>query len=717
MHTEILNADILSSLFGEPCDSNSTAAQVIDGSEHSVSLFFLPGNLFQWRLQSALICNDKLIIIARNNHCSFLKVYPSSSTSQFREYQLPVFSSCALFQHEVGSCSVPSSQLLSTSVEYRPVLSLLSCQSSKTSDTSSFSVAFSTTDVFFRQLFGFELSLSQSPVVLVGSQSGAVMFHDIRGYSNPTSATGSVSSLSNTLCNVNQPIVGIHTLRLPTCPECQGSDDSSANVLLVVGRLGKLVLFIEADKQRHVPFVSEFSVPGPILSSFLVENHSFAYCNTRGIYRVCLEPSCLLKSVSSDTTFTTLVVIPRSQFHSPHFVSPAIMSFITGASSPSINQACSVTAVSINAKLFQLQLESCQQTIKPTARLEVGREMKDSMNSIKNTDQQTVEVQSQLKLVDTALTELNQALSIIHSIQSSNSRVFSCTVSPVTERVGVRHMAMGADLELCYAGVGKLQRGWALLVTVQCTTSGHSKFTTLSVAGLAPNDSLKHRMKLELENGMPASFSVTATLCYSPTHLHSVISQLSSFTLPKTPFHLLKSTGVSVMLASAVFHALDFLQPCSDSSPHTSSPISSHGPHTKQHHSFDMVLSNPGVEVSSGSSVAAQSNRGALDVFLPPTLTNSLSINNDGQCQTLQCSYNSSILLFEVKNEGEKCLVKITSTGSVKTMVEIISSICCRCQNEGKVSSPTEMTVFLRVCACFVFVFLFLLSNFYSVTG
>ena len=352
MHTETPNADILSSLFGEPCDNNSTAAQVIDGSEHSVSLFFLPGNLLHWRLQSALVCNDKLMIIARNNHCSFLKVYQSSSTSQFREYQLPVFSSCALFQHEVGSCSVPPNQLLSTSVEYRPVLSLLSCQSSKAKNTSSFSVASSTTDVFFRQLFGFELSLGQSPVVLVGSQSGAVMFHDICGYSNPTSSIGSVFSLSNTLCNVNQPIVGIHTLCLPIHPECQGSGDSSANALLVVGRMGKLMLFTEADKLRHVPFVSEFSVPGPILSSFLVKNHSFAYCNTIGIYRVCLEPSCLLKSVSSDTTSTTLVVIPRSQFHSPHIVSPAIMSFITGASSPSINQACSVRAVSINGKLF-----------------------------------------------------------------------------------------------------------------------------------------------------------------------------------------------------------------------------------------------------------------------------------------------------------------------------------------------------------------------------
>ena len=435
------NADILSSLFVEPCDTNSTAAQVIDGPEHLVSLFFLPGNQLQWRLQSALVCNNKLMIIARKNHCSFLKVYQSSSTSQFREYQLPVFSNCVPFQHKVGSCSVPSNQLLSTSVEYRPVLSLLSCHSSKTNNTSSFSVASSTTDVFFRQLFGFELSLGQSPVVLVGSQSGAVMFHDIRGYSNPTSATGSVSSLSNTLCNVNQPIIGIHTLRLPTRPECQGSCDSSANALLVVGRLGKLVLFTVADKQRHVPFVSEFSVPGPILSSFLVKNHSFAYCNTRGMYRVCLEPTCLLNSVGSDTTSTTSVVIPRSQFNLPHFVSPAIMSFITGASSPSINQASSITAVSINGKLFHFQLESCQQAIKATATisLEVGREMKDSMNSIKNTDQQTVEVQSQLKLVDTALTDLNQALTVIHSIQSSNSRVFSCTVSPVTERVGVHH--------------------------------------------------------------------------------------------------------------------------------------------------------------------------------------------------------------------------------------------------------------------------------------
>ncbi|CAI8022969.1 hypothetical protein GBAR_LOCUS13457, partial [Geodia barretti] len=160
--TEVQSADILSSLFGETCDNISAPAQAVDGRDVSVSLFLSP--VRQWSIRSAFVCNDKLIVSARKEHCSVLNVYLSSSVILFGEHKLPVFSSSVLFQHEIGSCSVPSKGLLSTTIAYRPVLSLLRSQSSVKSDSSTLSIASSASDVFFRQLFGFELSLARSIV-------------------------------------------------------------------------------------------------------------------------------------------------------------------------------------------------------------------------------------------------------------------------------------------------------------------------------------------------------------------------------------------------------------------------------------------------------------------------------------------------------------------------------------------------------------------------
>ena len=696
--TEAQSADILSSLFGETCDSNSAPAQrAVDGRDVSISLFLFP--VRQWSIRSAFVCNDKLIVSARREHCSVLKVYQSSSITQFGEHKLPVFSNCILFQHEIGSCSVPSKGLLSTTIAYKPVLSFLCCQSSVKSDRSTLSVASSATDVFFRQLFGFELSLARSTVAIVGTESGTVLFLDTRGYCTHSPAESGASLSNNTLCNLGQPVVAVHPLCLPTHPEHQQSDDSSANSLLVVGRLGKLVLLTEAEKGREAPLVTEFSVTGPILSSFLVERHSFVYSNTSGIYRICLEPSCLLKSLDLDASSTTSVVVPRSQFHSPCPVSATCMSFIIGASPPTLNEACSATVISIDGKLLRFRLESCQNTVKVTKRLDIGREMRESMDSINKTGQRNLTAQSQLKLVDSALMELNQALSVLHSVQSSDGRVFSCTVSPVTDRVGVRHLALGGEVELCYTGLDRLQRGWALLITTQCTSSNQSRYTTLSLAGLAPNDVLKHRVKLDLETGMPATFSVAVAVCYSPTPLQSILTQLSLYTPPKiNPCRLLEASGVAFPLAYAVFDALDFIQPCSPELIHRT--FASNVPHTPQQgHSFEMVLPNPNqrAEVSSDTALPVHSCRGVLDVLLPHNITESLSTGNNGPFQIQACSYDGSIVSFEINSREESCLLKIKNTGSVRSMVEIMSSICCRCQGREVSRFPVEVATSLQV--------------------
>ena len=190
-------------------------------------------------------------------------------------------------------------------------------------------------DVFFRQLFGVEFFLARSSAILMAGQSGNVLFFDARGYCDP-SVSSEARGLSNTICCLDQPVVGIHALCLPPHLEpqymevdqpCSSSPTSTvANGLLFVGSRGKLMVCSQAEEEKGGPEFTEFHVSGPILSSHTVQNRCIIYSTTRGIYRICLKPECMSKSLKADPSPSAN--IPDIQFRFPIQVCYSSSSFI-----------------------------------------------------------------------------------------------------------------------------------------------------------------------------------------------------------------------------------------------------------------------------------------------------------------------------------------------------------------------------------------------------
>ena len=129
-----------------------------------------------------------------------------------------------------------------------------------------------------------------------------------------------------------------------------------------------------------------------------------------------------------------------------------------------------------------------------------------------------------------------------------------------------------------------------------------------------------------------------------------------------------------------------------------------------------MVLRNPNqrTEVSSDSVLPVHSCRGVFDALLPHSITESLSTGNNGPFQIQACTYGGSTVSFEINSTDESCLLKITNTGSVRSMVEIMSLICCRCQGREVSRFPAEVAtslqVFTATCVCLVSSLVFLHS-------
>ena len=84
--------------------------------------------------------------------------------------------------------------------------------------------------------------------------------------------------------------------------------------------------------------------------------------------------------------------------------------------------------------------------------VEIGRKMKECMSAADNTNKRIITAQSRLKKVNSALIELNEALSTLLSMQSSDPahKPFSCTIHPASEKVGVHGFTVYAEVELIY---------------------------------------------------------------------------------------------------------------------------------------------------------------------------------------------------------------------------------------------------------------------------
>ena len=705
------SVDILSSLFEDTCNTcvPSNLSLTVDARPHSTNVFFFPASR-RWSLLCACVHDSKLMVIVENEHLMALNVYHALSHSQFGEQQMPVFSSSALFSLEISSCCAPLNRKTLTYtgntalLSYRPVLSCLCCHTVRKGATDALDLPIPITDIFFRQLFGLELSLAQSTVALVGGQSGNILFVDVRGYCHPCPSSDVYSS-SNILCSLEQPIIAIHTLCLLMHCETQHMDHPSpipsptaANALVFIGSMGKVVVCGQARDDKGAPQFTEFHVPGPILSSS-VQDRCIAYSTTRGVYRICLEPECILNSMESEPSVcTSTPIVPGSQFRFPMQVSSSYPSYIVSVC-PSGKGMLRITAVSVGGKVYSFHIKPCKETKDVSEELEVGKKMKQCMNAIQNTSEQASIAQNKLKKVNSTLAELNEAFSILQLLSQSSDphcKQFSCTIHPVSERVGVHYFTGHVEVELLYSGRGTLKRGWTLIVNTQCTSTAHGKFTTFSLTGLESNGSVRHRVKLEPVSRMPFTFSVTACICFSATHIHSTFNQHQvndALFLQR----LTNSTGVSVVVATCVVDALDFIQLCQEPSLQLlqQAPVSD----VQQGKTLEMSLPLLVDNIPSGILSSDRNYTDILKELLPHNIREScLTINH----QIKVCYYDGSIVTFEVADEEGKLKLNI-ATSTASCMVEIASCILRRIHGGDKDSkSSTEfcaaVLTSLKVC-------------------
>ena len=696
------DVDILSSLFK---DTASNPAITINAELHSINV--CQSGSAQLSSICAGVYNDKLIAIVKSVHQTVLNVFCASLLAELDGQRVPTFFRPPLFSQVLcsnnGSCL--SSHLLEPSpapvvLAYRPALIVLSRLSGATSVACPVCPI---ADDLFQQLFGLEFSLARSAVALVGSENGSVLFFDTRSYCN-SSSSPDTTVLSNTLCCLDQPVLAIHALHLPSPSSTEQMEvdpprndclpsSTTSNALVCIGSMGKLVLISQAGKSAGVPHFTEYDVPGPILSSVYVQQRCIAYSTPSGVYRICLEPECVSKSSRNvPSGRNSSLIVPDLQFRFPSQVSSSHLSFIINSQPSSEGCTVTVTSIALSGKVSSVCMKPYRQVREPVEGVEAGRDIKQSLKAIQYTSEQTTTAQGQLKEVDSALVEINKAMELLRMQLQPSGQPFSCTIHPIIERVGIEYFNACVKVTLHYCGVDTLKKGWTLLLNARCTNTTHSKSTTIALECFTTNGCIEHRVKLEPVSNEPFTFTITASLCYSTTHLHPTFNQLhSSAPVKQTPAN---STGFSIPLSTRIVDALDFVQPAREPPLQLlqqATHLSAVSTLPDQTLCYSLEIPLPLQEGShiSGSQSPGQNCTDVLNSVLSTTVVEvetATIVSRSNFSQIEVRSYNGSVVKLKVTSEAGRFILNV-STSRASYMVELFSSLQRRIvRNQKKLS-------------------------------
>ncbi len=545
--------DIFQDLLSSSISSHSIRqpSSFIPGEHVSVTITKNNGSNFS--LLQAHIDNNTLLVCQRSKVTSehSLSVYLSSRNMKYGECRVPLFpeTPVAIYPLSVGI----SRPLPKTLLAYRPAVLHVVCSDSNFNGNCDAML----TPNIYSKLFGSELTLSGSPVLLLGCQNGHVMYSSI----SQIAATLNPSSPQQPLpiiYSLGQPVQSIHAIHLPDNDSNFPTVNTSVappqvpNSLLLIGRLGKLVLCTMGAPQQRTPSFLEFNTPGPITSSVFIKNHALMLSTPAALYKVCMEEDCIRRHCFA----TGLVIIPEMRFRLPSEVAQINRGTLLLGDLKTITvsgeTALKVVCVSLDGSVTVRKIARCcgEEKIEAKDQSKLTKELKECLRTLESTSFRLDELSKKREQQESCLPELSRELASLCDIArtrnvpgQSNSN-FQVRYQPKYINIGVKHHEPCIDVCLTYTGAAPLPKGWSLLVQTRKFESHRTSSQLVPLASLQPKNEVS--LQVLLADFATLHYNVCCYVHYDASHL------LNQVTAPTT---------LTILLYERSLDFIDFLLP------------------------------------------------------------------------------------------------------------------------------------------------------------
>ena len=485
------------------------------------------------------------------------------------------------------------------------------------------------TSELFTNLFGAEYEHCKAPVLLIAGENGNIYFTNFAR--DGPGGRSECQDMLTPLHGLEQPITSIHSAYFPVRKDSSEFNpfliqdeqewrasyqemSKTHNALLFLGLRGRVTVCYAAatDSQQHpgLGFV-DYHVPGPILSSVLVQDRCLLYSTSQGLYRICLRTKCAESAEEKASSMHSKlpIKIPEVSFKFPERVfdsdhayylfpcfpggSPEPGVLEQGGSDVEGDRECCL-CVSLDGRLSTFSFSPCTTEIPDSivtrmGSSRVGREIKQCLETIQAQGRRTDEVMEEIRSLNAVLTELRDALDILCGIgetslgreagpapwgtgrnlfnRSECTPAFSCTFQCTCEDVGVCTEQLSVVVELTRStnslsgssahSKGKLLgKGWSLLATLMSGESAISK--SVSITELACGDSVRLVLDASRESAGEEGQVGGAVNCFvrfNPAHL------CEGQGVQRGRGGRSSCSGVSLLLGRREFDILDYLRP------------------------------------------------------------------------------------------------------------------------------------------------------------
>ena len=381
----------------------------------------------------------------------------------------------------------------------------------------------------FTYLFGPENSLSRSLVVLYGCHCGSVFgcsLKNVPGVSRKKTVRN-VSNQELVYC-LEQPVLSIHSFYLYSSSKAQ---INAHNNLVLIGLLGKIILFTSHASQV---IVHETYVNGPLLSSLLIDNYGLLLSSLDSVKKVCLKTKCLSNNEQLDDgdlkvdpsifeNAVTLIHSPRYLLANTADSSHLVMMSVDGCVlSVALEDVSPFTSISLSPE-------------------SVGKQLKDTLQSIQTSSDTLSQVEQEIATVDTSLTALNEILTLFSHIECrSEPSPFNIEACIVFEHTDVTTRRPNLEVSIVYTGTRPLRKGCYLNIEVSSNRLGRSAAYVKPKMSAEDNsttytlvlslEELQNGKELKLRPQVPPIFylnsrlGVVCYLCYNPAiEIHSTV--------------------------------------------------------------------------------------------------------------------------------------------------------------------------------------------------
>ncbi|XP_069606853.1 Fanconi anemia core complex-associated protein 100 isoform X1 [Ranitomeya imitator] len=343
-----------------------------------------------------------------------------------------------------------------SSADLQPVLCCVSVRKDKAIRADA-PCEFALDAALFTKLFGVDVALLESPIILCGFPDGQVVYFPLKSTGvHPSTNQNTTHGGSKLLYHLEQSVVSIGAIRMDPDTEQPSAENRASDCLLIVGQKGLIVFMTSGENPENISCTyKDHTLLTPVSGTFYSTSGVFCCTASDLIYVTLCHPE------KKAETRTTCATVSSLRHNIPMIAALSQMSSLDDTQLIALSKKGCLMLCKLNQK----EIKDHQHGL---SRANTGQKIKELLSGIGSVSERLSTLKTVANQKSRSLAKLNQVMSFSRELLSGQSET-----SPVrcVIRVSWAHVLQKSYVTTCCSLENKsgytLEHGWNLCVLIR----------------------------------------------------------------------------------------------------------------------------------------------------------------------------------------------------------------------------------------------------------